>query len=109
MTPNIPQEVRALAREIASSFHIGSAYEQIKDGLWDSSPLVRCAIAAIMEVTERAASLSGKEAHRDSDDLTELSVTGDRRHILAGAALAGMSNAGFRIAGSLRNWEHLKQ
>ena len=51
MTPNIPQEVMALAREIADRKYDSGA----RPGSW--SVARDAAIAAIMEVTERAAKM----------------------------------------------------
>lgn len=54
MTTNTPQEVLALAREIARP-HMREEWDEICLGWWDHMPAIEAAIAAIMEVTERAA------------------------------------------------------
>lgn len=52
MTPNIPPDVLALAREIAAKYDRANLSGTIEDYAFEA------AIAAIMEVTERAARLS---------------------------------------------------
>lgn len=84
MTSNTPPEVLALAREIARP-HMREEWDEICLGWWDHMPAIEAAIAAIMEVTERAA--KSIENRGDCD----------------------VYPWGSCFADELRNWEHLKQ
>lgn len=56
MQPN--EEMKAMARRVAAGTKVGVAPQQILDGLWDRSPVVQAALAAIMETQEACAKLA---------------------------------------------------
>lgn len=48
-------EMIAMARRIAASTKVGAEPQDFIDGVWDNSPVVQAALAAIIETTEKAA------------------------------------------------------
>lgn len=51
-------EAMKMARRIAAETKFGAAPEQILRGDWDNSPVVRAALAAIIETRDRDAALA---------------------------------------------------
>lgn len=59
-------ELIAMARRIAAETKVGAAPDQILRGDWDNTPVVRAALAAIIETQERDAALAD-EFYTDDD------------------------------------------